>query len=139
MLMEKGKRVILVDADSQCNLTNIALGEAEFEQFVEANPERNLKSALSPAFDAKPVMLEAFECVKVKENENLLLIPGSFDLSEYEVSLGVSFTLSDTMTTLKNLPGSFAFLLEKTAAEYKADYVITVSYTHLTLRTICSV
>jgi chromosome partitioning protein len=106
MLTEKGKRVILVDADSQCNLTNIVIGEDEFEQFYFDHPERNLKNALSPAFGAKPVMLEAIDCVEARGNENLLLVPGSFELSEYEVSLGVSFTLSETMITLKNLPGS---------------------------------
>lgn len=124
MLAEKGKRVILVDSDSQCNLTNIAIGEDEFEQFYVDYPERNLKNALSPAFDAKPVMLEAVECVQVRNNQNLFLLPGSFELSEYEVSLGVSFTLSETMATLKNLPGSFAFLIAKTAEKYGADYVI---------------
>jgi len=124
MLKDKGKRVILVDADSQCNLTTIALGEDEFEEFAVKYPERNLKSALSPAFDAKPVILDAVNCVEVKGEKDLLLIPGSFDLSEYEVSLGVSFTLSETMATLKNLPGSFAFLINRTAEKYKADYVI---------------
>jgi len=124
MLREKGKRVLLVDADSQCNLTNIALGEDEFEKFYLEHPDRNIKSALSPAFDAKPVMLEAIDCITIKDQDGLFLLPGSFDLSEYEVSLGVSFTLSDTMATLKNLPGSFAFLLNRTAEHHQADYVI---------------
>jgi chromosome partitioning protein len=124
MLADKGKRVILVDADSQCNLTNIALGEEEFEQFYASHPECNLKSALSPAFDAKPVRLEPVECWPVKDRDELRLLPGSFELSEYEVSLGVSFTLSDTMATLKNLPGSFAYLIERTAEHHQADYVI---------------
>lgn len=124
MLAEKGKRVLLVDADSQCNLTNIFIGEDEFEQFYFDHPERNLKAALSPAFDAKPVMLEAGNCVPARGNENLLLLPGSFELSEYEVSLGVSFNLTETITTLKNLPGSFAFLISRTAKRYEADYVI---------------
>lgn len=124
MLAKKGKRVILVDADSQCNLTNIVIGEDKFEKFYFEHPERNLKNALSPAFDAKPVMLEAVDCVQARGNKNLLLLPGSFELSEYEISLGVSFTLSETMVTLKNLPGSFAFLISKTAEKYEADYVI---------------
>jgi len=124
MLAEKGKRVLLVDADSQCNLTSIFLGEDRFEQFYIDSPEGNLKSGLSPAFAAKPVMLEPVECVPARGNDNLLLLPGSFELSEYEVSLGVSFTLSETMITLKNLPGSFAFLISKTAEKYSADYVI---------------
>jgi len=124
MLTEKGKRVILVDGDSQCNLTSLLLGDDEFEQFYIKHPECNIKHALSPAFDAKPFMIESLECVQAKGKENLFLIPGSFELSEYEVSLGVSFTLSETMGTLKNLPGSFAFLISKTAEKYNADYVI---------------
>jgi chromosome partitioning protein len=124
MLATKRKRVLLVDADSQCNLTSIFLGEDQFEQFYIDNPERNLKSGLSPAFGAKPIMLEAVDCVQSEANRNLFLLPGSFELSEYEVSLGVSFTLSETMLTLKNLPGSFAYLIAKTAAQVKADYVI---------------
>jgi len=70
MLKDKGKRVVLVDADSQCNLTNVALGEEEFEEFFVSHPERNIKNALSPAFDAKPVMLEAVDCVEIKGQEN---------------------------------------------------------------------
>ncbi len=124
MLAEKGKRVILVDADSQCNLTSLVLGEDEFEQFYLDHPEQNLKSALSPAFDAKPAMLETVDCLQVHGNENLHILPGSFELSEYEVTLGVSFTLSDTMITLKNLPGSFDFLITRTAERYDADFVI---------------
>jgi chromosome partitioning protein len=124
MLAQKGKRVLLVDADSQCNLTSIFLGEEQFEQFYIDNPERNLKSGLSPAFGAKPIMLDAVDCVQARGNPSLFLLPGSFELSEYEVSLGVSFTLSDTMITLKNLPGSFAFLIAKTAERLEADYVI---------------
>ena len=124
MLSEKGKKVILVDADSQCNLTNVVMGEDEFERFYVEHPLRNIERALSPAFDAKPMMIEAFECVQVKGRENLLLIPGSFELSRCEVSLGVSFTLSESMPTLMNLPGSFAFLMSRTAQKYDADYII---------------
>lgn len=124
MLAEKGKRVLLVDADSQCNLSNLVLGEEDFEQFYVDNPTRNIKEALAPAFEAKPALLEAVECVPVKGREDLWLLPGSFELSEYEVSLGVSFTLSDSMLTLKNLPGSFSYLLGKTAERYDIDYIL---------------
>ncbi len=124
MLAEKGHRVILVDADSQCNLSNIFIGEEEFEKHYIDFPNRNLKAALSPAFDAKPVPLKAAKCVESLDRKNLFLLPGSFELSEYEVPLGVSFALSETMVTLKNLPGAFAFLISKTAKEYKAEYVI---------------
>jgi cellulose biosynthesis protein BcsQ len=124
MLAEKGHRVILVDADSQCNLTNIVLGDKAFDRFYVDHPERNLKAALAPVFDARPEVLRAVECVPSRGNADLLLLPGSFELSEYEVSLGVSFALTEAMAPLKNLPGSFASLISETARRYEADYVI---------------
>ena len=72
---------------TQCNLTNIILGEDAFEQFYIDHPKRNLKDALAPAFDARPEILRAAECVPSSGNERLLLLPGSFELSEYEVPL----------------------------------------------------
>lgn len=123
MLSKLGKKVILVDTDSQCNLTNIAMGDENFENyFAEEKP--NIKTALSPAFEAKPFLIEAFPCIEIRNNPNLLLIPGSFELSEYEVSLGMSLSLSDAIGTLKNLPGSLYRLLETTANRYEADYVL---------------
>ncbi len=124
MLAKKGKRTLLVDADSQCNLTNIFVGEDRFEQFYIDDPDRNIKSGLSPAFAAKPVMIEPVAAIQAPRNKKLFLLPGSFELSEYEVSLGVSFTLTETIITLKNLPGSFAFLIAETAKKHSVEYVI---------------
>lgn len=123
MLTEKGYKVLLVDADSQCNLTSLFLGD-KFEDYYEQNPSGNIKFALSPAFESKPELIKAFPGIQSPRNEKLFLIPGSFDLSEYEVPLGVSFSLSDTMLPLKNLPGSFYKLINETAISIEADYVI---------------
>ncbi|MBF0235445.1 MAG: ParA family protein [Desulfamplus sp.] len=124
MLTEFDKKVLLVDSDSQCNLSKIALGEEGFDQFYLSKPDCNLKSYLSPAFKAQPVSIKAAELIPVKNNSNLFIIPGSFEITEYEVSLGVSFTLSETLTSLKNLPGSFNALIEKTVEAHAIDYVI---------------
>jgi len=123
MLTEKGKRVLLVDADSQCNLTSIVFGD-DFEQFYIDNPKKDIKQYLSAAFEGSPMLISPAEVYPVQENQNLGIIPGSFELSEYEVSLAVSFTLSDAMRGLKNLPGSFRYFIDKTAEKYFADYVI---------------
>lgn len=122
MLTNLGKRVLLVDADSQYNLTKIIVGD--YEDFYEKNPNRNIKSALAPAFESRPTLIDTVECYPVRNNDKLFLLPGSFDITEYEVQLGVSFQLSNAFTTMKNLPGSFNYLLEKTAQAYNVDYVI---------------
>ena len=54
-LANMGKRVLLVDADSQCNLTQYALGIDEFEKYYESGNTNNIKDALEPAFnDVRP-------------------------------------------------------------------------------------
>lgn len=124
MLARKNKRVVLVDADSQCNLTLFTLGYNGYQNFYEKNSNDNIKVALEPAFKARPKLIEAVNCVQVQRNKKLFVLPGHLDLTEYEVSLGVSFQLSDALGTMKNLPGAFNYLIEKTAEKHNADYVI---------------
>lgn len=124
MLAKKGKKVLLVDADSQCNLTLYSIGHQKFEDFYEIENKNNIKDALEPAFKSKPRLIEAVDCLAVTGNRNLHLLPGHLDLSENEVQLGLSFQLTEAMGALENLPGSFNYLLEKTASKYESDYVI---------------
>lgn len=123
-LARKGKRVLLVDADSQCNLTLYSIGNDKFEDFYRSEDTNNIKDALEPAFKSKPRLIQPINCLKIERNDNLLLLPGHLDLSENEVQLGLSFQLTEAMGALENLPGSFNYLIEKTAEKYDIDYVI---------------
>jgi len=124
MLTKLGKRVLLVDGDSQCNLSIITMGEDGFEAHLEATPENTIKELLKPAFKGQPKPIEALDAVLVKDNENLFLIPGSFDLTEYDVALGMSFGFSEAIGTLANLPGSFNYLIKKYEEKYNIDFTI---------------
>lgn len=68
--------------------------------------------------------MEGVQCVTVNTQEGLFLLPGHVGLAEYEVTLGIAQELSGSIQTLRNLPGSFAWLLDKTAEVHDADYVI---------------
>jgi len=119
-LAEQGKCVLLVDADPQCNLTGLVMGlqeHGDFDGFYEKEPTRNLKAGVAPAFESRPVSLEAVNPIPVEDRENLFLLPGHIGLSEYEVTLGIAQELSASIQTLQNLPGAIPFLLEKTASE----------------------
>jgi cellulose biosynthesis protein BcsQ len=126
MLASKGFRVILVDADPQCNLTGVILGwhgADEFDKFYEAN-NPNIRDGLAPAFESQPKAIAAVECFPVDGREGLLLLPGHIRLSEYEVTLGIAQELSGSIQTLQNLPGSISHLIAATADKYGAHFVL---------------
>lgn len=122
MLASKGKKVIMVDADSQCNLTGMVMGFKGLDELDE--DQDNIKDALSPAFDSRPRLIEAVDCIEVEERSNLYLLPGSIKFAEYDITLGMAQTISDSIVTLKNLPGAINYLLDETAKKYEADYIL---------------
>jgi len=128
MLASKGKKVILVDSDPQCNLTGMTLGEEteDDEARIQGiySTASNIKLGLAPAFESQPRAIEAVDCIPVQGQDNLFLLPGHVGLAEYEVTLGIAQELSGSIQALKNLPGSINDLLEKTAAKFNADYIL---------------
>ncbi len=128
MLAAKGKRVILVDTDPQCNLTGMALKEEteEDEARIENiyNTHSNIKTGLAPAFESQPRAIEAVDCIPIQGQEGLFLLPGHVGFGEYEVTLGIAQELSGSIQTLKNLPGAIYDLLEKTASKFNVDYIL---------------
>jgi cellulose biosynthesis protein BcsQ len=123
MLAKKGYRVVLVDTDPQCNLTGLILGD-RFEEFYQKNPDQNIKSGLSPAFESKPRIIDSIDCITTEGNKNLFLLPGHLDLSEYEVTLGVAQEISGSIQALQNIPGSISYFINKVAEDHKADIVL---------------
>jgi cellulose biosynthesis protein BcsQ len=125
MLATKGKKVIIVDADPQCNLTGMVLGfstKEELEGLYQKN--QNIKSGLAPAFESRPKLIEAVDCLPVEECDGLFLLPGHVGFAEYEVTLGIAQELSGSIQALQNLPGSISYLLQKTADKFEADYIL---------------
>ncbi|MGJ4900386.1 ParA family protein [Bradyrhizobium sp. HKCCYLS2058] len=127
MLAKKGKRVLLVDCDPQCNLTGMFLGFEgidDLEEIYNKGGVRNLRDGLAPAFESKPTPLSAVTCEVMKQQKNLLLLPGHIGIAEYETTLGIAQELSGSLVTLQNLPGAIPHLLDLTAKEYEIDIVL---------------
>jgi cellulose biosynthesis protein BcsQ len=125
MIASKGKRVLLVDCDPQCNLTGMVLGFkgiSELQQFYKTDVPHNIRDGLAPAFESRPSPISAVTCEEVSGQPNLLLLPGHIGLAEYEVTLGIAQELSGSLPTLRNLPGSISYLLKETAQKYSIDY-----------------
>lgn len=120
---EKGKKVLMADADSQCNLSILSLGEDEFAEHYQKYPNDNIKTGLAPAFESRPKLVDAVYCPTIGQNSNLFLLPGSFEITEYETQLSVAINFNTTFLTMANLPGSFYKLISECADRYKVDYV----------------
>lgn len=128
MLSELGKKVLLVDCDPQCNLTGVVLeyGKDDVYPFETKDTKKpqNIKDALAPAFEARPIEIAPVVAKKVFSRDNLYVLPGHVGLSEYESSLAIAQELSGSLSTLQNLPGSLRHLFDITARKIKADYVL---------------
>lgn len=127
MLANKGKRVLIVDSDPQCNLSGMVLGfkgEEEFKAVYEAPGIKNIRDGLAPAFESRPSPIEPVDCEEIPGQPNMVLLPGHIGLAEYEVTLGIAHEISGSIVTLQNLPGSLSHLFAITADKYEADYII---------------
>lgn len=127
MLANKGKKVLLVDCDPQCNLTGMVLGFKGLEEFSDiysSSEIKNIKDGLAPAFESRPTPMKPVVVEEVVGQPNLYLLPGHIGLAEYEVTLGIAQELSGSLVTLQNLPGSLHHLFEITADEYDIDIIL---------------
>ena len=121
-LAKLGKRVLLIDTDSQCNLTLYTMGYNKYEKYCEEGNPNNIYSSLLPAYKSQPRLIEVPKCYSVAKN--LFLLPGNLDFTENEVQLGIAMQLSGSLGTMQNLPGALNYLTEKTAKSYNVDYVL---------------
>lgn len=123
-LTQINKNVLVVDGDSQCNLTGMFLGERFDDYYVDEKTKfMNIKDATKMAFSGRPQPIEAIECPTHRKNPNLYIIPGHMDLSEFESSLSLAINSNNAIVTLQNLPGSFYELIKKCCEKYNIDYV----------------
>lgn len=124
-MMSKDHRILLVDADAQCNLTGLMLGD-DFEKYYTDNKtkQQNIKDGVSATFDGKPVPIRAVECFRPARANQLHLLAGHANLSEYDAALTFAQTSNNAITTLQNLPGAFSELLRLTEQKYDIEYTI---------------
>ncbi|EPF8031708.1 ParA family protein [Vibrio fluvialis] len=124
-MLSKTKKVLVVDADPQCNLSSLLLGE-DFESYYidDETKFQNIKDGVSPAFDAKPAPIQAINCFVPQRAPNLHLLAGHANLSEYDAALTFAQNSNNALTTLQNLPGAFSELLRLTEEKYDIDITL---------------
>lgn len=125
-LAEKGYKTLIVDTDPQCNLTGLCLNsdkDNKLEQFYIEN-HNNIKESLSPIFSGALSPLKSAICYEFADNDNLFLLPGHIDFSEYDATYSIAENLTGSLNMLKNVPGALRNLLQMTAKEYEFKYIL---------------
>jgi cellulose biosynthesis protein BcsQ len=92
-LAEQGKKVLLVDSDSQCNLTSYLFSDDVVDDLLDTSgdPEgKTIWSAVKPVFDevGKVKLVQPMQT----STPHVDLIPGDIRMSQFEESLGDSWT-----------------------------------------------
>ncbi|WP_442579192.1 ParA family protein [Mesorhizobium sp. ASY16-5R] len=125
-LTQKGYRVLLVDGDSQVNLTARALGEGFEDYYAENSNTRlnNIYDAVRPVFEGRPQPIEGFTCPTAENNPNLYILPGHPDLSALEGQISLAQETRGTLSVTKNLPGALHRIISILEGVHNIDYSI---------------
>lgn len=125
-LAELGHRVLLVDADPQCNLTALLLDQEVVDYYLDHSEDSDGQTIWSAV---KPIS-EALGGINIIEPielpiPGLYLIPGDIRLSQFEVDLN-DFWAECLQRKLRGFRGTTAIsdLVSEINREYAFDYVI---------------
>ena len=133
LLAEKGYKILVVDADPQCNISELLLS-----QFIQEADEKELESgsfqdlpgttildALRPRIDGEVATVEVDKIELIDINENLLLLRGDVNLSIIEDSLAEAHTQRfSNKTHEKRTYVAFGNFLEQIAEKHNLDYIL---------------
>ncbi|MQA29101.1 MAG: AAA family ATPase [Luteitalea sp.] len=122
-LADLGLRVLLVDADPQCNLTSFYLDEKKLDELLGESDDVDggtIWSAIKPVVDGKgPIKtVEIFEV-----REGVLLCPGDVLLATYEEELPASWTGSFAR---KSRDYDVMCALSRASRQMAADYGVDI-------------
>ncbi|MFA7141985.1 MAG: AAA family ATPase [Candidatus Paceibacterota bacterium] len=79
---EKGYKTALIDLDPQCNLSRLALGDKEYSKTLFSQKEKNVYDVLKGVVEGGSDIDLSVPFIKIREN--LSLLKGSVNLSNYE-------------------------------------------------------
>jgi cellulose biosynthesis protein BcsQ len=124
-LADKGKRVLLIDSDPQCNLTSHLFNDEVVDDLLDASDSakgKTLWSSLKPVVEATGPFkrMPPFETTI----NRMLLIPGDIKLSAFEMALN-DFWTDCFNRRIRGLNGTNALsaLVDETASQESVDFV----------------
>ncbi len=127
MLARQGKKVLMIDADPQCNLTGTVVGLDESERFYDdgLGKTNNFYKLLElNLIKGRGSVMPEIELYRITKNENLLLMAGSVDLSDIESQLNLAIEVSEGLPQMANYPGFIGHAINEIARKASIDIVL---------------
>lgn len=120
LLADKGKTVLMVDCDSQCNLTAYALTDEQIGQSWGASGN-SIYQAIKPIATGIGDYLDRFPTLV---SSNLYLVPGDIDLSVFEDRLGDTWSSAATQEISLRTQIAIYRYVDFEAEKLHADFVL---------------
>ncbi|EQB94186.1 cobyrinic acid ac-diamide synthase [Geobacillus kaustophilus GBlys] len=131
-LAESGYRVLLIDADPQCNLTELFMGPLlkrldndNTEEMIDL-PGTSILQALRPRIEGSRsnVDVDSIELIDSPFNENIMLLKGDVGLSTAEDDLSQAHTFrTSSQIHFKFLYVALHDMIKRLGKKIKADFV----------------
>lgn len=132
VLADMDKTVLIVDLDSQCNLTGLVLGynaidDEHMAGFYESRAHLTMRPIVSALIDGVPpeqFVEQDKGNVVTTAHEKLFLLPGHLDTSELDSQISVSLKIAPGIPATRNIPASLPKALQLISDKVGADYTL---------------
>src|SRR5439155_17943268 len=127
-----GKKVLMVDLDSQCNLTGLVLGytavdDDKMDSYYSSRQNLTMKPIVEALINGiSPddfIKTETGKLLKTM-NENLFLLSGYIDIADLDSQISLSLKIAPGVPITRNIPGNLPKMLQEIARRENMDYLI---------------
>lgn len=127
-MANKGRKVLIVDADPQCNLTGLTLGLEDYDslfKFYDSKKNTDIYNSLAPFFsiNSQQISTQSLSITNTN-NKNLFILAGNIKLSELDIQIATAMTSSNALPILRKFVGAFKSLITRIANENKIEVVL---------------
>ena len=127
-----GHKVLMVDLDSQSNLTGLVMGYSAIDdEKMDAFYASRKNLTLKPIVEALINGVSPAEFMKTDSgelldtgHENLKLLPGHLDIADLDSQISVSLKIASGIPATRNIPGNLPMMLQEIAKKEGIDYVL---------------
>lgn len=123
-----GKKVLIVDADPQCNLTGLTLGVENYDslfKFYDSKRNTDIFNSLAPIFALESQSATGSRTTATETaNPNLYLLAGNIRFAEIDIQIATALTSSGTIPVLRRFVGAINQLIRKIVQDHQFDIVI---------------